>query len=119
MVRQTLSTTRRAMLACASVGFFALAAAGHPGAALAADQGEVAALFTGAVTQGNWDPPGYAAFQKMVAKYGYKPSYIEHASYEKAPALLRQLASRGVKMIVCHSSGYAAAIQEEIGRAHV
>lgn len=73
---------------------------------------EVAGLFTGAVTQGNWDPPGFAAFEKMAKKYGFKSSYIEHATYEKAPAILRQLASRGVKMIVCQSSGYSAAILE-------
>ena len=78
----------------------------------AADQAEVAGLFTGSVTQGSWDIGGYEAFEKMAKKYNFKPSHIEGASYEKAPALLRQLASRGVKLIICHSSGYAAAIQE-------
>jgi len=73
---------------------------------------EVAGLFTGAVTQGNWDPPGFAAFQKMAKTYGFKSSYVEHATYEKAPAILRQLAARGVKMIICQSSGYSAAILE-------
>jgi basic membrane protein A len=80
--------------------------------AFAADQAEVAALFTGSVSQGNWDPPGYAAFTKMATKYNFKPSYVENATYEAAPAILRQLAARGVKMIICHSSGYSAAIEE-------
>ncbi|WP_206110911.1 BMP family protein [Rhizobium daejeonense] len=106
-----LRIRRRILLGLAAAGFFT-AATFMPGATRAEEKGEVAALFTGAVTQGNWDPPGYAAFDKMVKKYGFKSSYIEHATYEKAPALLRQLASRGVKMIICHSSGYSAAIQE-------
>jgi basic membrane protein A len=80
--------------------------------AFAADQTEAAALFTGSVTQGNWDPPGYAAFTAMAKKYNFKPSYIDNATYEAAPAILRQLAARGVKMIICHSSGYSAAIEE-------
>lgn len=103
---------RRHMMALA-IGAAILSTGALPvGHAYAADPVEVAALFTGAVTQGNWDPPGYSAFDKMVKKYGFKPSYIENATYEKAPAILRQLASRGVKMIICHSSGYSAAIQE-------
>lgn len=102
---------RRTLFGLAAAGILAMSAF-TPGAAHAQEKGEVAALFTGAVTQGNWDPPGYAAFDKMAKKYGFKPSYVEHATYEKAPALLRQLASRGVKMIICHSSGYSAAIQE-------
>ncbi|HEY0123581.1 MAG TPA: BMP family protein [Rhizobium sp.] len=107
------SMARRRVLALAmgaailSVGSLAAPRISH-----AADQVEVAALFTGSVTQGNWDPPGYAAFDKMARKYNFKPSYIENATYEKAPAILRQLASRGVKMIIAHSSGYSAAIQE-------
>lgn len=110
MILQSL--TRRHFMAVA-VGGAILSAGPMPvPQAFAADPIEVAALFTGAVTQGNWDPPGYAAFDKMVKKYDFKPSYIENATYEKAPAILRQLASRGVKMIICHSSGYSAAIQE-------
>lgn len=106
------SMTRRHVMALA-LGVAIISTGALPvGHAMAADQIEVAALFTGAVTQGNWDVPGYAAFDKMVKKYNFKPSYIENATYEKAPALLRQLASRGVKMIICHSSGYSAAIQE-------
>jgi basic membrane protein A len=111
-MRDTLfSHQRRRLLGLAAAGMLAATVA-MPALALAEDKGEVAALFTGAVTQGNWDPPGYAAFSKMAKKYGFKPSYVENATYEKAPALLRQLASRGVKMIICHSSGYSAAIQE-------
>jgi basic membrane protein A len=107
-----LSTTRRHILALAmGAAILSVGSLAAP-RAFAADPVEVAALFTGSVTQGNWDPPGYAAFDKMVKKYSFKPSYIENATYEKAPAILRQLASRGVKMIICHSSGYSAAIQE-------
>ena len=73
---------------------------------------EVAGLFTQSVTQGNWDVGGYRAFAAMAKTYGFKESHVENASYEKAPAILRSLASRGVKLIICHSSGYAAAIQE-------
>jgi basic membrane protein A len=107
-----LSKTRRHLLALGlGVAILSTGSLAAP-RAYAADAVEVAALFTGSVTQGNWDPPGYAAFDKMVKKYDFKPSYIENATYEKAPAILRQLASRGVKMIICHSSGYSAAIQE-------
>ena len=80
--------------------------------ASAADQPEVAGLFTQSVTQGNWDVGGYQAFQAMAKAYNLKESHVENATYEKAPAILRSLASRGVALIICHSSGYAAAIQE-------
>jgi basic membrane protein A and related proteins len=79
---------------------------------LAEEPTEVAGLFTQTVTQGNWDVGGYQAFAAMAKKYGFKETHVESASYEKAPAILRSLASRGVKLIICHSSGYAAAIQE-------
>jgi basic membrane protein A len=71
-----------------------------------------AALFTQAVTQGTWDAAGYAGFKAMAEKQGLQSSYLEHASYESAPAALRQLASDGVKLIIAHSSGYSAAIKE-------
>lgn len=112
-MRMTTHTLRRrALLGLVAAGMLSSTMLLPVKQSYAADPIEVAALFTGAVKQGNWDPPGYAAFDKMAKKYNFKPSYIENATYEKAPALLRQLASRGVKMIICHSSGYSAAIQE-------
>ena len=80
--------------------------------AQAADAPRVAALFTQAVTQGTWDSAGYAGFNAMAEKQNLAPSYLEHTSYEAAPAALRQLASSGVKLIIAHSSGYSAAIKE-------
>lgn len=80
--------------------------------AQATDTPRVAALFTQAVTQGTWDTAGYAGFKAMAQKQGLAPSYLEHTSYEAAPAALRQLASAGVKLIIAHSSGYSAAIKE-------
>lgn len=102
---------RRQMLATLAASALGLAAVATARPAFAAET-EVAALFTQSVSQGNWDPGGYAAFKAMAGKYGFKSSYVEDATYEKAPAILRQLAGRGVKMIICHSSGYAAAIKE-------
>lgn len=90
----------------------AACAASFAAPALADDPTEVAGLFTQSVSQGNWDVGGYQAFAAMAKTYGFKESHVENATYEKAPAILRALASRGVKLIVCHSSGYAAAIQE-------
>lgn len=78
----------------------------------AADAPRVAALFTQTVTQGGWDGAGYAGFKAMADQQGFKPSYLEHTSYEAAPAALRQLAADGVKLIIAHSSGYSAAIKE-------
>jgi basic membrane protein A len=106
---RTLATSRRGVLAGLLASALVLTAAAP---AALAEETEVAALFTQSVSQGNWDPGGYAAFKAMAEKYGFKPSYVEEATYEKAPAILRQLAGRGVKMIICHSSGYAAAIKE-------
>ncbi len=80
--------------------------------ALAADQVEVAGIFSGSVTQGNWDPPGYAALAKMAKKYGFKSSYVENTADEAAAAVMRQLAARGVQLIICHSSGFSAAIED-------
>ncbi|MFF7709100.1 BMP family ABC transporter substrate-binding protein [Pseudomonas sp. NPDC007930] len=92
----------------------ALAATAAFGAPLAqaADAPRVAALFTQTVTQGTWDSAGYAGFKAMATQQGFKPSYLEHTSYEAAPAALRQLAADGVKLIIAHSSGYSAAIKE-------
>lgn len=80
---------------------------GNPG-----EQPRVAALFTQFVDQGNWDVAGYEAYQAMCATYQFDCDYIEEASYERAPALLRQYGQEGYAMVITHSSGYAAAIQE-------
>lgn len=75
-------------------------------------QPKVAALFTQFVDQGNWDVAGYEAFNGMCETYEFDCDYVEEASYERAPALLRQYAQDGYSMVITHSSGYAAAIQE-------
>ncbi|MAC79112.1 MAG: BMP family ABC transporter substrate-binding protein [Rhodobacteraceae bacterium] len=82
------------------------------GAALAQDGARTAGLFTQTVTQGAWDPAGYAGFAAMAKEQGLQASYLEHTSYEAAPAALRQLASDGVNLIIAHSSGYSAAMKE-------
>jgi basic membrane protein A len=78
----------------------------------AADAPKVAALFTQFVDQGNWDPAGYAAYEAMCEKYGFDCTYTEEATYEQAPALLRQYADDGYDLIIAHSSGYASAMKE-------
>lgn len=87
-------------------------ATGGGGETAPADKPKVAALFTQFVDQGNWDPAGYAAYQAMCDKYGFDCTYVEEASYEQAPALLRDFAEEGYEMVITHSSGYAAAIEE-------
>jgi basic membrane protein A len=72
----------------------------------------VASLFTQFVDQGNWDPAGYAAYNAMCEKYDFDCTYVEEATYEKAPALLRGYGDDGYDMVITHSSGYAAAIEE-------
>jgi len=76
------------------------------------DKPKVAALFTQFVDQGNWDVAGYEAYDAMCTKYDFDCDYVEEASYERAPALLRQYGQDGYAMVVTHSSGYAAAIAE-------
>jgi basic membrane protein A and related proteins len=76
------------------------------------DRPKVAALFTQFVDQGNWDPAGYSAYQAMCDKYDFDCTYVEEASYEQAPALLRGYGDDGYDMVITHSSGYAAAIEE-------
>ena len=78
----------------------------------AEDAPKVAALFTQFVDQGNWDPAGNAAYQAMCDKYGFDCTYVEEASYEQAPALLRDFGEDGYDMVITHSSGYSAAIEE-------
>lgn len=80
-----------------------------------ADAPKVAALFTQFIDQGNWDPAGYAAYQAMCEKYGFDCTYTEEATYEQAPALLRQYADDGYDLIIAHSSGYASAMKEIAG----
>lgn len=111
-MRKTPPTLARRRFMGLALGATTFAGLGLSRRARAAGPIEVAGLFTGSVTQGNWDPPGYAAFKKMATTYGFKSSYVENATYEAAPAILRQLAARGVGMIICHSSGYSAAIEE-------
>lgn len=73
---------------------------------------KVAGVFTQVVNQGNWDPAGNTAFQAMATKYGLDPTVVEQTSYEEAPSVLRRLAGEGMGMIILHSSGYAAAVEE-------
>lgn len=81
-------------------------------AAGAQDAPRVAGLFTQTVSQGTWDVAGYAGFKAMADAGGFEASFLEHTTYEAAPAALRQLASDGVGLIIAHSSGYSAAIKE-------
>lgn len=76
------------------------------------DKPKVAALFTQFVDQGNWDVAGYSAYDSMCKKYDFDCDYVEEATYERAPALLRQYGQEGYAMVLTHSSGYAAAIAE-------
>jgi basic membrane protein A len=108
---QKSSNFRRRCLAGFAACAVATAAFALPQTARA-DESQVAGLFSSSVTQGNWDPAGYQAFIAMAKKYHLKSTYVENASDEQAPALLRSLATGGAKLIICHSSGYAAAVQE-------
>jgi basic membrane protein A and related proteins len=110
----TLRRLRSLPLALVAAAVLALGVATALGGQVssASDHPKVAALFTQFVSQGNWDPAGYKAFSAMAKKYGFDPSYVEQASYERAPSILRNLAQRGVKLIILHSSGYAAAVEE-------
>jgi basic membrane protein A len=85
---------------------------GGGGSAGNGDRPKVAALFTQFVDQGNWDPAGYAAYTAMCDKYDFDCTYVEEASYEKAPSLLRGYGDDGYDLVITHSSGYAAAIEE-------
>lgn len=73
---------------------------------------KVAALFTQSIDQGNWDPAGYAAYQDMCDANGFDCTYVEQATYEQAPSLLRDYAQQGYDLVIAHSSGYAAAMKE-------
>jgi basic membrane protein A and related proteins len=48
----------------------------------------------------------------MCDRYDFDCTYVEEADYEKAPALLRGYGDDGYDMVITHSSGYAAAIEE-------
>ena len=63
-----------------------------------ADPKTVAGLFYAKVTEGNWDPAGYKAFTAMVKKEGFKSSYAEEATYDKAPEILSDFAARGTDL---------------------
>lgn len=76
------------------------------------DKVKVAALFTQKVTEGNWDPPGFAAFKKMAEKQGFEYAYAESVDYSKTGDVLRDFASRGYQLIIAHSSGYGSGVLE-------
>lgn len=111
-----MRTSTRAFAWISVVSVVALAAVGcggdSEGGSSAESRPKVAALFTQFVDQGNWDPAGYAAYQAMCDKYEFDCTYVEEASYEQAPALLRGYGEDGYDMVITHSSGYAAAIEE-------
>jgi basic membrane protein A len=111
-----MRTSTRAFGWISVVSVVALAAVGcggdSEGGSSAEGRPKVAALFTQFVDQGNWDPAGYAAYQAMCDKYEFDCTYVEEASYEQAPALLRGYGEDGYDMVITHSSGYAAAIEE-------
>jgi basic membrane protein A and related proteins len=71
---------------------------------------KASALFTQKVSEGNWDPPGYAGFDAAAKKHGWKSNYAEEATYDKAPEILADFASRGSNLVIAHSSGYASAV---------
>lgn len=88
-----------------------LALAMLPGAA-SAQKPKAVILLTAVATSGNWDVEGYKAFKAMGEKYGMETSVSEKVSYAKAGQIMRDYASRGYKMIVAHSAGYAGAVLE-------
>jgi basic membrane protein A and related proteins len=112
MTAPSCRTRRRLLAATGVAAALAVALAVGVHSSGAAGKPRVAALFTQSVSQGNWDPAGFAALSAMATKYGLQKSYVEQASYEKAPAILRDLASKGVQLIITHSSGYAAAMEQ-------
>ena len=83
-----------------------------PVASGASRRARVAALFAQFVNQGNWDVAGFHAYDAMCNKYSFDCTYVEQATYEKAPAILTDFATQGYDMIITHSSGYGAAIEE-------
>jgi basic membrane protein A len=87
-------------------------AAGGTSGGATGKQLRVAGLFTQSVDQGNWDVAGFHAFDAMCKKYNFQCTHIEQVTYEKAPALMRDLATQGYDLIAAHSSGFAAAIEE-------
>lgn len=87
-------------------------ASSEPSGPASAGKPKVATLFTGFVDQGNWDPAGYKAYQDMCSKYDFDCTYVEQATYEKAPSLLRGYGQQGYALVISHSSGFDAAIKE-------
>ncbi len=106
------TTTSSASAANTAGPTTASSAAAEATASTSGSRPKVAGLFTQFVDQGNWDVAGYKAFDAMCQKYDFECSYVEQASYEKAPAIMRDYAAKGYDMIISHSSGYAAAIEE-------
>lgn len=72
----------------------------------------VSALFTQKISEGSFDPPGYLGFTTMAKKHGWKSNYAEQATFDKAPEILADFASRGSSLIIAHSSGYASSVLE-------
>lgn len=87
----------------------AIGAFASPAITQAADV-KAAALFTQKVSEGNWDPPGYQGFTEAAKKHGWTTTYAEEATYDKAPEILQDFASRGNNLIIAHSSGYASSV---------
>lgn len=82
------------------------------GTATDGDAVRVAAVHIGVVDEANWDIAGHAAYNAMCETYGFDCTHVELVTYEAAPGVLRDFADDGYDMVITHSSGYAAAIQE-------
>ncbi|MFT4305401.1 MAG: BMP family protein [Microbacterium sp.] len=111
-VLRVVATSILAVCAAAVTACGAGASTGDASTGESGDRPKVAALFTQFVDQGNWDPAGYAAYEAMCEKYDFDCTYTEEATYEQAPALLRQYADDGYDLVIAHSSGYASAMKE-------
>lgn len=68
---------------------------------------KVAYVTAAMANSGSYEITHYAAFQKMVAKYGFVPTLVENVNYGQTPEIVRGLASQGNKMIVTLDAGQA------------
>jgi basic membrane protein A and related proteins len=61
------------------------------------------------VTSGDWEPANFAAFNKMVRKWGFEPSNEDGVSYDEAEAVLARLAQSN-DLVIASSAGYGDAV---------
>jgi len=86
--------------------------AGQPTAETAAPKKMVAMLLPGTINDAGWSAAGYAGLMAGKEKYGLDVAYTESVALVDHESTLRDYASRGYGLIICHGDEFSDAVKK-------